>query len=93
MSDEHLLDFDKERLEHWDGEHAARLLQGSDAAMYRNHLEIAQWIDGWVDEMEASASANLNPEHEKGVITGVRAIAAHLRQADLLPDGVLLQGS
>ncbi|TXL91591.1 hypothetical protein [Streptomyces sp. IB2014 016-6] len=91
MNDEQLLNFDKERLAHWDEERAARALSGANSAIYRNHLEIAQWIDGWIERMEEGDVGRRTPEHQSGLVAGVREIAAHLRQADFVPDGDLLR--
>ncbi|MFJ5638657.1 hypothetical protein [Streptomyces sp. NPDC093223] len=93
MSDEQLLDFDKERLADWNEERAARALAGEDGALYRNHLAIAQWIDGWVERMAPDVSDASSPEFERGYIQGIREVAAHLRQTDLLPDGIILKNA
>jgi hypothetical protein len=90
-TDEQLLDFDKSRLADWNPERADAALAGEHGALYRNHLEIAQWIDGWVERMEEGREAASAPEFQDGFVQGVREIAAHLRQTDLLPDGVILK--
>ncbi|MET9973928.1 hypothetical protein ACFYOI_03565 [Streptomyces microflavus] len=92
ISDEQLLDFDKERLAHWDEERVAHALAGENGAIYRNHLEIAQWIDGWIERMDEGDVGRRTPEHQRGLIAGVREIAAHLRQTDFVPGGDLLRG-
>ncbi|WEH40791.1 hypothetical protein [Streptomyces sp. AM 2-1-1] len=93
ISDEQLLNFDKERLAHWDEGRAEHTLAGEHGAIYRNHLEIAHWIDDWVENMERNDVGHRTPEQTEGFIKGVREIAANLRQADLVPNGILLQGS
>ncbi|XUM01232.1 hypothetical protein ACQ86F_31630 [Streptomyces venezuelae ATCC 10712] len=90
-TDEQLLDFDKSRLADWKPERSAEALAGEHGALYRNHLEIAQWIDGWVERMEEGDQTMSDPKFQEGFVQGVREIAAHLRQTDLLPDGVLLK--
>lgn len=91
MSDEQLLDFDKERLAHWDEERVAHTLAGENGAIYRNHLEIAQWIDSWIERMDERDAGRRTLEHQRGLVAGVREIAAHLRQADFVSDGDLLR--
>ncbi|MFD3749746.1 hypothetical protein ACFWVT_05675 [Streptomyces cyaneofuscatus] len=92
ISDEQLLNFDKERLAHWDEGRAEHTLTGEHGPIYRNHLEIAHWIDSWVENMERNDVGRHNPE-QMGFVKGVREIAANLRQGDLVPNGILLQDS
>ncbi|MEU9557985.1 hypothetical protein [Streptomyces fumanus] len=89
-TDEQLLDFDKDRLADWNPERAADALAGEFGALYRNHLEIAQWIDGWIENM-GERQTNSNAKYQEGFVQGLREVAAHLRQTDLLPGGVLLE--
>ncbi|MDT0409945.1 MULTISPECIES: hypothetical protein [Streptomyces] len=93
QSDERLLDFDKDRLADWNPERAQEALRGDDAAIYRNHLAIAQWIDGWAERLEEDSPLASEAAYQNGYINGIREIAAHLRQTDLLPEGVLLEGN
>ncbi|MEV6569934.1 hypothetical protein [Streptomyces sp. NPDC051577] len=90
-SDEELLDFDQARLADWDSERAKRALEGGDGAIYRNHLAIAQWIDDWARNLEGGELRESPTEFNEGFIKGIRELAAHLRQTDLLPDGILLR--
>jgi hypothetical protein len=87
-TDAELLDFDGSRLEDWSEDTARRLLE-EQPVIYRNHLEIAKWIDGWVERMHRDARDEFQAGYEKGV----REIAAHLRQGDLVPQGALLNDS
>ncbi len=86
---EELLNFDKSGLADWDADRAAGALTGKHQAIYRNHLEIAQWIDSWVENSETLQVRDA--QFHEGWIKGTREIAAHLRQTDLLPGGALLQ--
>ncbi|MFI7315150.1 hypothetical protein [Streptomyces hygroscopicus] len=87
-SDEELLDFDKMRLADWSAKRAQEALNGENADLYRNHLAIALWIDGWAERLGANDVQD--PKYNAGYIKGIREIAAHLRQTDLLPGGALL---
>jgi hypothetical protein len=91
ITDEQLLDFDKERLAHWRPEDAERVLAGDDADLYRNHLAIAKWIDGYAERLEDGEFAEKPTEFNRGYVKGIREIAAHLRQADLMPEGLLIK--
>lgn len=91
-TDEQLLDFDKNRLAHWNPADAEQALAGEQADLYRNHLTIALWIDGVAEQFEEGEFAENPTDFNSGYLEGIRTIAAHLRQADLLPTGVLLQG-
>ncbi|MGW3072362.1 hypothetical protein [Kitasatospora sp. NPDC001132] len=89
-NDEQLLDFDKDRLAHWNQADAEQALAGERADLYRNHLAIAHWIDGYAQRLEEGEFAENPTDFNKGYLEGIRDLAAHLRQADLLPDGTLL---
>lgn len=89
-SDEELLDFDKDRLADWNPNRAAEAMQGAHGDIYRNHLAIAQWIDGWAERLEEGEFREDPSKFNEGFLHGIRDIAAHLRQTDLLPEGVLL---
>lgn len=91
QSDEQLLDFDTDRLTHWRPEDAERALSGDDAKLYRNHLAIALWIDGYAERLQGGEFAENPSDFNRGYLEGVRELAAHLRQCDLLPEGVLLK--
>jgi hypothetical protein len=89
-NDERLLDFDKTEID-WRPERAAEALAGPYADIYRNHLAIARWIDGYAQRTQAQDIAPTAREHQEGFVEGVLWMAAFLRQGDLLPDGHLLQ--
>ncbi|MFI0141554.1 hypothetical protein [Streptomyces luteogriseus] len=89
-NDERLLDFDKTEID-WRPERATEALAGPYADIYRNHLAIARWIDGYAQRYQANTLATGSPEHNEGFVEGVLWMAASLRQGDLLPDGHLLQ--
>ena len=91
MTDEELLDFDKSELAEWRPDAAAEALAGNDGAIYRNHLAIAKWIDGWVEQMHERASGTSDFKPDEGYIRGVQSIAAYLRQTDLMPGGRALK--
>lgn len=87
MKDDELLNFDRSRLAHAEEtDFAGLLVEHGD--LYRNHLAIAKWIDRWREGMEGGM---IEPsEFQDGFRRGIADIAAHLRQGDLLPDGILL---
>lgn len=89
LSDDELFDFDRSRLAHWDdaGPFARALSRASD--LYRNHLIIAKWIDQWITGLEDMKQDPSLGEGHEDFIQALREIAAHLRQADFLPGGVL----
>jgi hypothetical protein len=86
FSDDELLDFDASRMSGWEGTDAADLLRRH-PDLYRNHLTIAKWMDHWNGRM--ANDPTLDGEFQEGFAAGVRDLAAHLRQGDLLPDGVI----
>ena len=91
FSDEELLDFDKSRLADWDGKRAAEALEQM-PELYRNHLTVAKWIDYWREDVEEQTESGISlrgDEFHKGMVQALRDIAAHLRQTDLLPTGIL----
>lgn len=87
-SDEELLDFDKERLANWEPERAERALGNENADLYRNHLAVAKWIDQWVGNLQGSP---LRQGGDEDYVRALREVAAHLRQADLIPGGLLYE--
>jgi hypothetical protein len=88
-TDEALLDFDKSRMANWDDARAAGLLAGQ-RDLYRNHLVVARWICGWADRMEEDQDAG-PPERLESFVLALREVAAHLRQGDLVPGGILYE--
>lgn len=79
-----IFDFDTDELAAYNDAHIDAALK-SEPTLYLNHLRIAKHIDGWVESLEADDD---DPEYVKAL----RTVAAHLRQGDYLPDGVLLNG-
>jgi hypothetical protein len=88
MSDDDLLDFDRTRLGDWNAGRASRLLS-EQGHLYRNHLAIAKWIDGWKETMNADG---LDGDEQKGFVDALGEIAAHLRQGDFVVGGELMAG-
>lgn len=84
LTDNELFDFDKSRIE-WSEEEARNALQ-EHPELYRNHLIIAKWIDGWVSRLPKATPSEA--EYWRGFEQALREVAANLRQCDLLPGGV-----
>ena len=89
-SDERLLDFDKDQLAHWKPEVAEQALAGNEGDLYRNHLAIAAWIANWAQNLRDGEMQENPTEFNEGFVRALGDIAAHLRQTDFLPEGVLL---
>jgi hypothetical protein len=87
VPDEVLLDFDTSRLANWDAARAAQLLE-EQPELYRNHLVAARWISGYGDRIEEDEEDE-PAEQRNGYVAALRDLAAHLRQGDLVPGGVL----
>jgi hypothetical protein len=77
-SEDALLHFDLEELEHDDIEHARALLE-SHPTIYKNHLTIAQFIEGWMSRIADDAEPG---EFIDGFVQALREIAGHLRDGD-----------
>lgn len=91
MTDDQLLDFDHSRLAHFDLEEARSTLARL-GDVYRAQLVAARWIDGWRDRMErrGESPTHLRSEdYDAGFDQALREVAAHLRQGDLVPGGIL----
>lgn len=94
--DEWLYSFDRSRLDDYSGARAAQALSHV-PDLYRNHLAIAKWLDGWIERNAATAAGRTRDEvsaaYEEGFEKALREVAAHLRQCDLLPppDGELIE--
>ncbi|WP_020111604.1 hypothetical protein [Rhodococcus sp. 114MFTsu3.1] len=59
-------------------------------AIYLNHLEIAEHLDAWAEAIDKD---HTQPPNSDGAYqTAIREIAAHLRQADYVPGGSMLDG-
>lgn len=91
LTDEQLLDFDHDRLAHFELDKAQQALSEQRDA-YRPQLVLACWIDGWRERMAAHEKSPTG-SNEEGWIDGfdyaARELAANLRQGDFLPGGVL----
>ncbi len=84
LSDDQLLNFDKDRLAYANRTDFQRLL-AEEPLIYRNHLAIALWLDGFAEGAEEH-------ERDRDFTKALREVAANLRQGDLLPNGILLHG-
>jgi hypothetical protein len=89
LTDDELFDFDRSPLAGWDKDRAAETL-AREPDLYRNHLTIAKWLDKTIANIEARPSSG--GEREDGLVHGLAEVAAHLRQADLVPGAVLYEG-
>ena len=88
LPDDVLLDFDLSRLEDGDTlDPRALLAQHGD--LYRNHLSIARWVEGWRERHVASGVSERRSEEFDAQNYALGEIAAHLRQGDFLPGGGL----
>ena len=91
LTDEELFDFDRERLDAYDKRRVNEVIAKM-PDLYRNHLTIAKWIDGWRERMGEPSPMDLrSDDYQKGTEFALREIAAHLRQADFVPGGVLYE--
>jgi hypothetical protein len=88
LTDEDLFDFDQDRLAHFDLKSArSQLAEHSDA--FRAQLVAAQWIEGWRERAAADELPTQSENWREGFDSALREVAAHLRQGDLIPGGVL----
>jgi len=88
LTDDDLFDFDHNRLDEFDlGAAQRRLAEQRDA--YRAQLVAARWLDGWRERMEEDEGSMQSEDWHEGFKYAMRETAAHLRQGDLLPGGVL----
>ena len=83
-----LFDFDTNRLADYDPARVRRALR-EHPAVYVSHLQVAQWIEGWAERLEERSASELHDHRGSG--QALREVAAHLRQADLVPGGPLLK--
>jgi hypothetical protein len=77
-SDNALLDFDAERLEHDDIDHARALLV-QHPTTYKNHLTIARFLEGWAARIANDARFS---EFNDGFVEALREVVDHLRDGD-----------
>jgi len=82
-SDEALLDFDTELLDHEDIDHARVLL--AQEPIFRNHLAIAKFLEGWIDRVVTDAKPS---EFNDGFIEGLVEMMTHLRDGDFAMEAV-----
>jgi hypothetical protein len=81
-SDDALLDFDTETLEHDDIDHARALLIRY-PTIYRNQLTIAKFIEGWIARITNDAkSCRFN----EGFVQALLDVTDHLRDGDFLAE-------
>lgn len=82
-----LFDFDPDHLVDYEPARARRALTNY-PAIYINHLEVARWLEDWADNLQDLESSS----HENsGFIEALRQVSGHLRQADFVPDGMILR--
>jgi hypothetical protein len=86
MPTPNLFDFDTDRLAGYDPVRVDRALR-EHSAIYVNHLQVAQWLQGWAERLDEQADSRRD---DTDFIRALREVAAHLRQADLVPGGPLL---
>jgi len=89
LDDAELTAFDHATLAHDDAARTEELL-AAQPELFRNHLVVARWLDGWAGEVAADGA--LPAERREGIVQGLTQVAAHLRQGDLLPGGALHDG-
>jgi hypothetical protein len=88
LTDDELLDFDEDRLQHYSAGAGGRLL-AEHGDVYRAQLVAARWIDSWREGLREAPVSSDSDETRKGIDYALREVAAHLRQGDLAPGGVL----
>ena len=90
LTDDELFNFDHGRLADFDATKARERLARDDGT-YRAQLVAALWIEGWREHMESDCNelTASSPDWHDGFEYATRELAAHLRQGDLLPKGVL----
>jgi len=88
LTDDDLFDFDQSRHADFDAGAARRRL-GEQGGAYRPQLVAALWIDGWRERMEEGVGSMQSEDWHEGFNYAMREIAAHLRQGDLIPGGIL----
>ena len=88
LADDELFDFDHSRLVNFDLESARRQL-AENGDSFRAQLIAALWIEGWRRRAAEDELPTQNDAWREGFDTALREVAAHLRQGDLIPGGVL----
>lgn len=79
-SDEALLDFDADELDHDDMGHARKLL-ALHPELYGNHLTIAKFLEGWITRLTNDATPC---EFNNGFVEALDEIITHLRDGDFV---------
>lgn len=89
VTDQDLLNFDHDAIQHFDlGDAQDALDEHGDT--YRAQLVAAYWLDGWAERLRLSRSLD-DPKFDEGFVSALGEVAAHLRQGDLIPGGVLFE--
>lgn len=90
LSDDDLLDFDGDRLAAYDPVRSEELLAGEHRDAFRAQLVAAMFVEGWISRIREDDWAGLHPEgYYDGFKAALREMAAHFRQGNLVPGGVL----
>lgn len=85
LNDDDLLDFDYKVLAN---PRAGRVLLEQHGDPYRYQLVIARHLDGWADRNEKGFPGT-DKQFTDGFALALQEVAAHLRQGDYLPGGIL----
>jgi hypothetical protein len=89
LSDDDLLAFDYARLAgEWTPQDAKRALE-EHGEVYRAQLVAAHFAERWCESQLAQPGMLETKDRLEGFEHGLRDMAAHLRQGDFLPEGVL----
>jgi hypothetical protein len=90
LTNKDLFDFDHARLADFDLARERQKLADQGPA-YRAQLVTAKWIDGWRERMAKQKESPTAHDEDwyEGFDFAAREMAAHLRQGDLLPGGIL----
>jgi hypothetical protein len=91
LTDADLLKFDAKRLEDFDRKKAEETLRGEHGDVYRAQLVAALWIDFWREGLVSNNLPGYEPAWLEGFEEGMREVAAHLRQGDLIPGGIFYE--
>lgn len=91
LTDDDLLDFDRDRLSDGDTVDPPALLDRH-GDVYRAQLIAARWVSGWGDRRDAQEPmVPSEGTYDDGYTQALREIAAHLRQGDFVAGGVLYE--
>lgn len=77
-------DFPTENLSGFDQDRFVAALRDH-PAIFLNHLEIAAWLDGWIERL-----VERREDEDGDFVKALREVRAHLRQADFVPGGAIL---